>query len=94
MTFDSEDLYQLLSRVARNILVFHGLTEVHAPGWSWVSSDMSPEFQGLCDEALREHLIELGRHHYDGFPASLSPEGSLRLAELRQWHLQHAGGVA
>lgn len=94
MNFDAEDLYQLLRRVSSGLVVLHDACEAHAPGWSWLQSDMSLSFQELCATARRDHLIDLGRHQPWGSPASLSPEGSLRLAELRQWHLNEVRGVS
>jgi hypothetical protein len=91
--FDAEDLYQLLNRVGSGLVVMHTSSEPN-PGWSWSQAAMSLPFQEMCARAFHDHLIDLGMHQPWGSPASLSPEGSLRLAELRQWHLQHAGGVA
>lgn len=89
-----EDLYQLLHRVHSGRVVFHTCGEVHACGWSWVQSDMSADFQDLCNSAYHARLIQLGIRQFDGSPASLSPAGLARLEELRVRHLIDARGVS
>jgi hypothetical protein len=89
----SEDLYQLLHRVAEHLVVLHDECEVHAPGWSWTQSDMSEPFQQLCTDARHAGLIDLGYHQPWGSPAFLSPSGVERLEELYRRHMSENGGV-
>jgi hypothetical protein len=90
----SEELYQLLHRVSCNLLVLHDSCEVHAQGWSWVGSDMSPLFQELCGSAFHARLIDIGEHQIDGSPASLSAAGRERYLEFRARYLAETRGVS
>jgi hypothetical protein len=89
----SEELYQLLYRVADHLVVLHNSCEPHAPGWSWHQSDMSPPLQELCHDAHRAGLIDLGVHQPWGSPAFLSPTGVERLEELYRRHMSEVRGV-
>jgi len=89
----SEDLYQLLHRVADHLVVLHDSCEPHAPGWSWTQSDMSEPFRELCENAYRARLIDLGYHQPWGSPAFLSASGVERLEELYLRHMSENGGA-
>jgi hypothetical protein len=89
----SEDLYQLLHRVADHLVVLHSECEVHVPGWSWKQSDMSEQFQELCTDARHAGLIDLGLHQPWGSPAFLTQSGVERLEELYRRHMSEVRGV-
>lgn len=86
----SEDLYILLAKVHRQIVLLHDESEAHIPGFSWDGSDMSPEVQGLLNDFRHAGLIEVGRHWPWGAAVSLSDTGITRLA---QWREQRLAGL-
>lgn len=86
----TEDLYFLLLKVGRNIVLFHDLCEVHTPGFSWIGSDMSVDIQQSFNDFRHAGLIEVGHHEPWGSAVSLSDTGVARLAE---WREQRASGL-
>lgn len=90
----SEDLYQLLRRVAEGFVAWHDAAEVHAPGFSWLAADMSLPFQELCVDAHHARLLDIGHHEAWGSTVSLTVAGADRLEELRLRHNSEVRGVA
>lgn len=90
----SEDLYVLLFKVGRNIVLLHDECEVHAPGFSWVGSDMSPQVQETLNDFRHAGLLEVGRHEPWGAAVTLSHDGLVRLDEWRAQRLAGVRGVA
>lgn len=83
----SEDLYFLLLKVGRHIILFHDSCETHAPGFSWVGSDMSPDVQEDLRDLRHAGLIQVGHHEPWGAAVSLSDTGLVRLADWRERYL-------
>lgn len=79
-----EDLFQLLSRVAKGIAVYHDSCDVHAQGFAWHGADMSEPFRLLSESALRDGLLWLGHHDIDGSQVSLTGTGTDRLTDLQR----------
>lgn len=90
----SEELFQVLSKVSGGYVMWHDGAEVHAPGFSWLQSDMSWQFQELCTDVLHAGLIMLGHHEPWGSAVSLSDTGVIRLAEWREQRLAGVRSVA
>lgn len=90
----SEDLYILLAKVGRNIILFHDVCEPHAPGFSWVGADMTEWAQQLLTDLRHAGLVQLGNHEPWGAAVSLSPQGVDRLAQWREQRLAGLRGVA
>jgi len=83
----TEDLYILLAKVERLIVLFHDSCECHSCGFSWDGSDMSvPAQEAMCD-FQRAGLFDVGPHRPWGARVSLSDTGTDRLAEWRKQHL-------
>jgi hypothetical protein len=89
----SEDLYQLLRRVAEGLVAHHDECEPHAPGFSWQAADMSLPIQELCGQANHARLLHIGLHHPWGSAVSLTPAGLERMEELRDRHNAEVRGV-
>lgn len=90
----TEDLYFLLLKVGQHIVLFHDLCEVHAPGFSWIGSDMSADVQQSFSDFRHAGLIEVGHHEPWGSAVSLSDTGIERLAQWREQRLLGLRGVA
>lgn len=90
----TDDLYFLLLKVTRQVVVFHDSTEPHAPGFSFVGADMTEWAQESFRAFRVEGLIQLGHHEPWGSAVSLSDTGIARLAEWRAEHLAGLRGVA
>jgi hypothetical protein len=90
----SEDLYFLLLKVTRAVVLFHDSCEAHIPGFSWVGSDMTEWAQESLKDFRHAGLIEVGRHEPWGSAVSLSDAGVVRLAEWRERRLTLMRGAA
>lgn len=90
----TEARYFLLLKVGRNIVLLHSACEAHAPGFSWVGSDMSVDVQESFQDFRHAGLIEVGHHEPWGAAVSLSATGVTRLAEWRERYLSSARSVA
>lgn len=90
----TEDLYFLLLKVTRQVVVFHDACEAHAPGFSFVGADMTEWAQESFRDFRHAGLIEVGHHEPWGSAVSLSNTGLTRLAQWRERYLASARSVA
>ncbi|PWK81657.1 hypothetical protein C8D88_11668 [Lentzea atacamensis] len=79
----SEDLYYLLLKAGRNVVLFHDDTETHVRGFSWVCSDMTEWAQESFVDFRHAGLIQVGHHEPWGAEVTLTDAGVARLAEWR-----------
>lgn len=86
----TEDLYFLLLKVTRQVVVFHDATEPCAQGFSFVGAHMTEWAQESFRDLRHAGLIEVGHHEPWGSAVSLSDTGIARLAE---WREQRALGL-
>lgn len=86
----TEDLYFLLLKVTRQVVVFHDSTETHVQGFSFVGADMTEWAQDSFRDLRHAGLIEVGHHEPWGSAVTLSPTGVERLA---QWREQRSAGL-
>ena len=85
-----EDLYFLLLKVTRQVVVFHDATEAHVQGFSFVGADMTEWAQESMADLRHAGLIEVGHHEPWGSAVSLSDTGVTHLAD---WRAQRAVGL-
>lgn len=93
MRLHSEDLYQLLRRVHEGFVCWHNSCDVHAPGFAWISADMSEPTRELCGDALHARLLSIGVHRDGASAVSLTTAGVERMEELRVLHNETVGGA-
>ena len=89
----TEDLYFLLLKVGRDVVVFHDDTEAHVGGFSWVSSDMTVWVQQSFVDFRDAGLIQTGHHEPWGAAVTYTDAGLARLAEWRLTLLARKEGV-
>lgn len=90
----TEDLYFLLAKVDRQIVLLHDSCETCVPGFSWDGSAMSQDAQEAMNNFRHAGLLEVGQHWPWGAAVSLSDTGVARLAEWREQRALGLRGVA
>lgn len=90
----SEDLYYLLLKVGRDVVLFHDDTEAHIPGFSWIGSDMTEPVQASFVDFQHAGLIQVGHHEPWGAAVTYTDAGVALLAEWRLTMLAGSVGAA